>query len=143
MTTDNTAELQARVRELEKQLDAAGNRIKQYEAAYYLLAHEVIFCSVEASPFFVPCDWIIEEGKILNWFANVNDTFFYAAADAEPMALDDVLDVYNDAVARFPEKPWVAVAIWAQKKRGGMEFITPVKEAVCEAITAYDAARGK
>lgn len=112
-------------------------KVQQYEAAFHLAAHDAIFISEEdASCFFRPINWLIEEGKTLQFFGNLNDTFGYACADAEEMTLEECLEVYKDACNRFPDKPWIAVALWAQKKCNGMPFIEPVQKMVDAAIAA-------
>lgn len=108
---------------------ATVDALKAQEAVLYLVANDLVFATSGGVPL-----------EAVTWAAVVNDTFAYAAADAEEITLAEAVEVYDDIRARFPSKPWVAVALWAQRKRGGEPFIPPVQEAVDKALTRLRAA---
>lgn len=76
-----------------------------------LLAADVLFCS----------EIDTQEGPTISILLNCNDTFFWAAADAECVTLHDLPNLHNS----WKENPkWGAIK-WASKKRN-MRPIKPL-----------------
>ena len=86
-----------------------------------------------------------DDGKgPLKLVVNVNDTFGYACADAEEVPFD----LLDEAWAAHLECRSHGTLLWAQKRRGGLPFITPVQMGIeicpsCRSAPARLAEGGK
>lgn len=80
------------------------------EALAYLLSEEVVFCN---SRKFVGYGGKVEEETIVI-FVILNDTFYYASADAEPIRLSELQNLYE----LYKEHKYTGIVKWATEKRG-------------------------
>lgn len=93
------------------------------QAIVFLVAHDYGHCAID------------KDG--LSVYACVNDIFNYSTADSEEIPLcevkqlvDEILKYHTDNWKNNPG--WFPLLLWAQKKRGGMDFIEPLKKEIEE-----------
>jgi hypothetical protein len=88
----------------------------QAELIFWLLAREVIFLSTFDNDV---QDWSN------HWYAvvNLNDTFYYATADAESVTLNGLADLKY----YFDKYSWDGITAWASFKREGMEPVARLR----------------
>lgn len=98
------------------------------EAIVFLVAHDYGHCVID------------KDG--LTVFACVNDIFNYSTADCQEIPhyeikplVDEMFKHHTDNWQNNPG--WYPLLLWVQKKRGGLEFIPPMKKEIDEYLKEH------
>lgn len=114
--------------ELTAERDAARKEQEQFRAMAQLLAHDIAFAHFGA-PFFRSKDPKDDADKPICFNVQCSDTFAYACADGEAIAMEHAPEVLR----LYQTGGWPAIAEWVQQKRGGPDkaaFIKPVQDSI-------------